>query len=64
MRGHLNFSFDEEEHNLYKHDQLTDIQNIIDQLKALSRAGNLLAAQLYDKISYNLENLPKKKKKK
>ena len=59
MRGHLNFSFDEEEHNVYKHDQLTDIQNIIDQLKALSRAGNLLAAQLYDKISDNLENLPK-----
>ena len=41
MRGHLNFSFDDEEHNLYKHDQLTDIQNIIDQLRALSRAGNL-----------------------
>ena len=59
MRGHLNFSFDEEEHNIYKKDQLSNIQYIIDQLRALSRAGNKLAAELYDKISDNLENFPK-----
>ena len=59
MRGHLNFSFDEEEHNIYKKDQISNIQYIIDQLRALSRAGNKLAAELYDKISDNLENFPK-----
>ena len=58
MSSHLNFSFDTEEHNLYKSDQLTEVQNIIDQLRALSRAGNYLATQLYDQISEKLEYLP------
>jgi hypothetical protein len=58
MRSHLNFSFDEEEHNLYKKEQLSEIQKIIDQLRALSKAGNIIATQLYDKISDKLENLP------
>ena len=58
MRSHLNFSFDEEEHNLYKKEQLSEIQKIIDQLRALSRGGNIIATQLYDKISDKLENLP------
>jgi len=58
MRSHLNFSFDEQEHNLYKKEQLSDIQKIIDQLRALSRAGNIIATQLYDKIADKLETLP------
>ena len=58
MRSHLNFSFDEQEHNLYKKEHLADIQKIIDQLRALSRAGNIIATQLYDKIADKLETLP------
>ena len=58
MSSQLNFSFDDEEHNLYKKDELSDIQDIINKLRALRNAGNVLATQLYDKIADKLENLP------
>ena len=36
----------------------SNIQNIIDQLSSLSKAGNKLASELYDKISDKLEQIP------
>ena len=58
MKAISDFSFDEEEHNIYNKEHLSDIQIIIDKLKVLSKAGNYLATQLYDKISEKLEELP------
>ena len=58
MSSNLIFSFDEFSFEMYKKEQLTDIQTIINQLSSLSKAGNILATQLYDKIIDKLENLP------
>ena len=57
MKTHLDFSFDEESHEMYKQEQLSNIQEIINKLSALSKAGNILATQLYDKINDKLEIL-------
>ena len=58
MSSNLELSFDDETHELYNQPHLSNIQNIIDQLKALSKAGNILATELYDKIINKLEDLP------
>ena len=58
MSTHLDISFDEENNEIYKREELTNIQEIINQLSALSKAGNILATQLYDKITEKLETLP------
>ena len=58
MSSQLGFSFDDIDYNIYKKDHLSDIQIVIDKLRALSKAGNYLATQLYDKINEKLENLP------
>ena len=58
MSSHLDFSFDDVEHKICKQKEFSDIQIIIDQLRALSKAGNILATQLYDDIIEKLEQLP------
>ena len=58
MRTHLDISFDEENKEIYKREEITNIQEILNQLSALSKAGNILATQLYDKIIEKLETLP------
>ena len=58
MRSELEFSLDDNTYNMYEKSQLSDIQKIIDQLSALSKAGNILATQLMDKIGDKLEQIP------
>ena len=60
MSSGLDLSFDDVTHELYNQPHLSNIHNIIEQLRALSKAGNILATQLYDKIIDKLEELPNK----
>ena len=57
MRSELEFSLDDNTSNMYEKSQLSDIQKIIDQLSALSKAINILATQLIDKIGDKLEQI-------
>ena len=47
MKTSLDVSFDEDVDNLYEKTQLSDMQKIITELKALSKAGNKIASELY-----------------
>ena len=58
MSSNLDLSFDDETHELYNQPQLSNIHNVIVKLRALSKAGNILATELYDKIIDKLEDLP------
>ncbi len=58
MKTSLDVSFDEDVDNLYEKTQLSDMQKIITELKALSKAGNKIASELYDQLVDKLSNLP------
>jgi hypothetical protein len=52
-----NLKFDENEKELDKISQSTDLNKAIKKLLALSKAGNYIAYKLYEKIKNNLDNL-------
>ena len=57
MRTGADLIFDNEENHLSYLEEITDLQLILDELIELSKAGNHLATQLYDKIKEKLEGI-------
>ena len=57
MRSYSNLNFNEEEKKLSALEEFTDIQKILDELIELSKAGNHLATELYEKINAKLQGI-------
>ena len=57
MRQYSNINFDNQENELTYLEEFTDIHKIIDNLIELSKAGNHLATQLYEKTKEKLEGI-------
>ena len=57
MRAYSDFHFDDKENLLTTLEEYTDLQKILDEIIELSKAGNNLATELYEKISNKLEGI-------
>ena len=58
MRSSADLTFDQENKTQLSYlEEITDLQLILDELIELSKSGNHLAAQLYDKIKEKLEGI-------
>ena len=57
MRSFSDLQFDDKETHLSSLEEFTDIQIILDELLELSKAGNHLASQLYEKIKDKLQGI-------
>ena len=57
MKSNADLDFDDEENHLSSLEEFTDLQLILDELIELSKAGNHLATDLYEKIKDKLEGI-------
>ena len=57
MRVYSDLHFDDKENLLTNLEEYTDLQKILDELIELSKAGNHLATELYEKITNKLEGI-------
>ena len=57
MKVFSNLKFDDKDNELVNINQFSDMNKAIKKLIALSKTGNILAYQLYEKIKNNLDNL-------
>ena len=59
MKALSSLTIGDKDNNLVIQNQITNINEILKKLKSLSKAGNYLALQLYEKLNDNLDNLTK-----